>query len=79
MLFAEPAEDMRLAVADIPYFIATTETAKHRVFVRISSRYLADQKVRVIATKQLCGPINRDIKSTCFLFYFDWGAARHWQ
>ena len=49
-VFAEPALDMRSAVADIPRSIATTETARHRVFSFEGEDILFDQKVRVISS-----------------------------
>lgn len=49
-VFAEPALDLREAVASISAYIATTETAKHRTFSFVSSDFLADQKVRVISS-----------------------------
>lgn len=49
-VFAEPALDLREAVQAMQTYIATTETAKHRTFSFVSSKYLADQKVRVISS-----------------------------
>lgn len=47
--FAEARPALRNAIADLPRYIGTTETAKHRIFVFIDSSVLPDQKVRVIA------------------------------
>ncbi|MFU8864927.1 MAG: class I SAM-dependent DNA methyltransferase [Rhodobacterales bacterium] len=43
-IFGEPRKEMRPALSDLPRFIATTRTAKHRVFQFVQSLLL--QKVR---------------------------------
>jgi hypothetical protein len=47
--FGEARVDMRAALKDLPRFIATTETAKHRTFSFLGSDILPDQKLRVLA------------------------------
>jgi hypothetical protein len=44
-LFGENAPALRRSVANLPRYIATCRTAKHRVFTFISSDYLADAKI----------------------------------
>ena len=48
-LFGEKRPAMRVALKGLPRFIGTTETAKHRTFSFIDSKYLPDQKIRVVA------------------------------
>jgi hypothetical protein len=48
-VFAEPRQGMRVALAHLPKFIATTETSKHRVFAFLPAGSGPDQKLRVIA------------------------------
>jgi hypothetical protein len=48
-LFGEQRHGMRVALNGLPRFIATTETAKHRVFSFVPARYLPDQKLRIMA------------------------------
>ncbi len=47
-LFAESVPKFRKAVAGLPRYIGTAETAKHRMFSFIDADILPDQKVRVI-------------------------------
>ncbi len=47
--FGESRVDMRIAFAGLPRFIATTETAKFRVFSFLDAEILPDQKLRVVA------------------------------
>ena len=49
-LFGEQRLGMRQALAGLPRYIATTETAKFRLFSFVSSDVLPDQKLRVIAS-----------------------------
>ncbi|EIL95029.1 MULTISPECIES: class I SAM-dependent DNA methyltransferase [Rhodanobacter] len=49
-IFAEPRSEMRKALAGLTRYIATVETAKHRVFQFLSAEILPDQKLRVIAS-----------------------------
>ncbi|NRP49801.1 hypothetical protein XMV201_001561 [Aliiroseovarius sp. xm-v-201] len=48
-LFGEQRHGMRVAMNGLSRFIATTETAKHRVFSFVSTDFLPDQKLRVMA------------------------------
>ena len=48
-LFGEKRPAMREALRGLPRFIGTTETAKFRTFLFVDSKFLPDQKVRVIA------------------------------
>ena len=48
-LFGEKRPAMRAALKALPRYIGTTETAKHRTFSFIDSKYLPDQKIRVVA------------------------------
>jgi hypothetical protein len=48
-LFGEKRPAMRAALKALPRFIGTTETAKHRTFSFIDSKFLPDQKIRVVA------------------------------
>ena len=50
-IFGEARPGMRKALADLPRFIATTETSKHRWFTFLGSEILPDQKIRVIASE----------------------------
>ena len=49
-IFAKPRETFRPALAGIPRFIATSETAKHRFFVFLSTDILPDIKLVNIAS-----------------------------
>jgi len=49
-VFAEPRPEMRSALRTLARYIATTETAKHRVFQFLESRIIPDQKLRVVAS-----------------------------
>lgn len=51
-IFAEPRKEMRKSNASLARYIATTETAKHRVFQFLDSNVVPDQKVRIIALEQ---------------------------
>ncbi|MGJ8605930.1 MAG: class I SAM-dependent DNA methyltransferase [Marivita sp.] len=51
-VFAEPRKEMRKALAGTKRYIATTETAKHRIFRFLEKTVLADQKIRVIALEE---------------------------
>lgn len=48
-LFGEKRPAMRSALKALPRYIGTTETAKHRTFSFIDSKFLPDQKIRVVA------------------------------
>jgi hypothetical protein len=48
--FGEKRPAMRIALHGIARFIATTETAKHRLFSFLSTEVLPDQKIRVVAS-----------------------------
>lgn len=49
-IFGEARPGMRAALAGLDYFIATTETSKHRWFTKLPATILPDQKIRVIAS-----------------------------
>ena len=49
-IFGEKRPAMRFAIKGLKRYIGTTETAKHRTFSFIDSRYLPDQKIRVVAS-----------------------------
>ena len=49
-IFGRPRTEMRKALAGLTRYIATTETAKHRIFVLLNNEVLADQKIRIIAS-----------------------------
>ena len=48
-LFGEPNPKLRQQLAGLPRYIATTETAKHRVFQFLDARILPDNKLVAIA------------------------------
>ncbi|EDQ04336.1 hypothetical protein DSM14862_01975 [Sulfitobacter indolifex] len=48
--FGRARPEMRKALHDLKRYIATTETAKHRIFVMMDKETLPDQKVRVVAS-----------------------------
>ena len=48
-LFGEPRKDLRPALAGLPRYIATVETAKHRVFQFLDATVMPDNKLVVIA------------------------------
>lgn len=52
-VFGENQPGMRRSIADITHFVATTETAKHRVFHVFHSSVLAEGTVTVIALDDL--------------------------
>ena len=49
-IFGEPRKDLRAAQVNLPRFIATVETAKHRVFVFLDQSILPDNKLVAIAS-----------------------------
>lgn len=49
-VFGEPRSDFRPALKDLPRYIATVETAKHRVFVFLDELTLPDNKLACIAS-----------------------------
>jgi hypothetical protein len=49
-IYGEARPGMRKALAGLPYYIGTAETAKHRTFIFVPSGVLPDQKIRVIAS-----------------------------
>ena len=49
-LFGEPRGDFRPALEGLPRYIATVETAKHRIFQFLDAAILADNKLLAIAT-----------------------------
>ncbi len=48
-IFGEPRRDLRPALAGLPRFIATAETAKHRIFQFLGAAVMPDNKLVVIA------------------------------
>jgi hypothetical protein len=48
-IFGEPRSDLRPAIADLARYIATVETAKHRVFSFVTSDILPDNRLICIA------------------------------
>ena len=48
-LFGEPRKDLRPALAGLPRYIATVETAKHRLFQFLDASILPDNKLIAIA------------------------------
>jgi hypothetical protein len=51
-IFGEPRKDLRPALVDLPRYIATVETAKHRVFQFLDAEILPDNKLVAIATDE---------------------------
>ncbi len=51
-LFGEPRKDLRPALAGLPRYIATVETAKHRVFQFLDATVLPDNKLITIALSE---------------------------
>ncbi len=49
-IFGEPRSDMRPALAGLPRYIATVETAKHRIFQFLDGSILPDNMIVAIAT-----------------------------
>jgi hypothetical protein len=49
-IFGEPRKDLRPALTDLPRYIATVETAKHRIFLFLDASILPDNKLVAIAT-----------------------------
>ncbi|WP_363346501.1 DNA methyltransferase [Methylocystis echinoides] len=49
-IFAEPRSEFRSAIDGLPAYIATTQTAKHRVFTRLDRHWLPDQTLVLIAS-----------------------------
>jgi len=47
--FGEPRKDLRPALSGLPHYIATVETAKHRVFQFLDAEIAPDNKLIVIA------------------------------
>jgi hypothetical protein len=50
-IFGEPRKDFRPALEDLPRYIATVETAKHRVFQFLDASILPDNMIVAIALK----------------------------
>lgn len=49
-IFGEPRKDLRPALANLPRYIATVETSKHRFFAFLEESILPDNKLITIAT-----------------------------
>ena len=54
-LFGEPRKDLRPALAGLPRYIATVETAKHRVFQFLDTRIAPDNMLICIALDEAWG------------------------
>lgn len=48
-LFGRPGVQLRESISSLPFYIATTETSKHRIFQSIDASIAPDQKIRVIS------------------------------
>ena len=48
-IFGEPRRELRPALAGLNWYIATVETAKHRVFHRFDQSFIPDNKLVIIA------------------------------
>ncbi|MDD2608944.1 MAG: class I SAM-dependent DNA methyltransferase [Giesbergeria sp.] len=48
--FGEPRQGLRAALAGLPRYIATTETAKHRIFIFLDAAVLPDHKLVAVAS-----------------------------
>ncbi|WP_346295069.1 class I SAM-dependent DNA methyltransferase [Rhodopseudomonas sp. P1] len=53
-LFAKPRAAFRDALVDLDRYVGTTETAKHRIFQFVDSRFIHDHMVIGIATADAC-------------------------
>jgi len=51
-IFGEPRRELRPALAGLPRFIVTVETAKHRIFQFVEAEVLADNKLICIASAE---------------------------
>ena len=51
-IFGEPLSTFRPALADLPRYIATVETAKHRIFQFLAADILPDNKLIILALAQ---------------------------
>ena len=60
-IFGEPRRDLRPALAGLPRYIATVETAKHRIFTFLAAEVLPDNKLIVIA---LSDPVSLGVLSS---------------
>ncbi len=49
-IFAEPRSELRAALKDSTRYIATSQTAKHRIFQFLDSRWLPDQTLVLVAS-----------------------------
>jgi hypothetical protein len=50
-IFGEPRRELRPAVADFTRYIATVDTAKHRVFQFLDNHVICDDKVIIVASE----------------------------
>jgi len=48
-LFGEPRKDLRPALKDLPHYVATIETSKHRTFQLLDASVMPDNKLTVFA------------------------------
>ncbi|HMT92222.1 DNA methyltransferase [uncultured Thiothrix sp.] len=53
-IFGESRSEMRAALNKLKYYFATPMTAKHRLFVQISTEYLADQGLISVTSSDTC-------------------------
>lgn len=49
-IFAEPRQELRNSVEQLPRFIATSQTAKHRIFQFLDAGWLPDQTLVIVAS-----------------------------
>ena len=49
-IHGEPRKDLRPALAELPRYIATVETSKHRIFQFLDAEILPDNKIIVVGT-----------------------------
>ena len=53
-IFGEPRSDLRPALESLPRYIATVETAKHRIFEFLDASILPDNRLIVFSTDEAC-------------------------
>ena len=50
-IFGEPRREMRPALAEVTHYIATVDTAEHRVFQFVEAKTICDNKVVIVASE----------------------------
>ncbi|MEM1040352.1 MAG: DNA methyltransferase [Pseudomonadota bacterium] len=53
-VFGEPRKDLRPALANLPRYVATVETAKHRIFQFLDAEILPDNRLVCMALSDAC-------------------------